>query len=140
MTYRERHPYNVKLVTAFMLGNKGKAYKREEVARATGVSVGAVKGILHKLHRSGELERHFVKERDGSMKTYYNWTRCQHLAGEQCVVREKDCKYIKACCLTCKDSDTCGDCCEVALLRRKAPEVPKETKAETPNEQAARIA
>jgi len=122
MTYREKHPYNVKMVTAFMLANKGKAYKREEVAKATGVSKGAVKGILRKMYQTGNIERHFVKERDGETKTYYNWKRCLHLAADDCVVRDVPCKYGKACCLKCVDAETCDTICNLGLIKHMKPE------------------
>jgi len=129
MRKRGRHPYNLKLVKTLMIANKGKAYSRLEVARNCGISKGAAKGILHTMYKAGELERHIVKERDKTLRTYYNWARCEHLAGDRCVVRENKCMREFSCCLTCKITKNCEEECELSELARKKDE-PKEEETE----------
>ena len=99
---------------AFLEANKKRAYNRKEVAVATSVSMSAVRGILRDLHHEGKIEYHKVKERNGEIRAYYNWKRCDHLAANQCVSREKLCPEGKLCCIVCNRFRDCNMKCEIA--------------------------
>lgn len=113
---RGRHEYNVKLVVALLQANKGKAFNREEVAKNASISKGSATGILRQLHKQNLVERHLVKERSGELRTYYNWKRCEHLARDQCVIRENDCPARKKCCMVCPSIEKCEQACSIAIL------------------------
>jgi len=113
---RGKHEYNKKLAAEFLKANKKKAYHRREITKNTGVSFGAVKSIAKQLVKENLVERHLVKERDGSLRTYYNWKRCEHLAGSRCVIREVDCRKERLCCISCDARKVCDQTvCPIAL-------------------------
>ena len=102
-----KHDDNAKKIEAFMQENNMHAYNREEVALKNDVSKGATRSVLRELHREGKLEKHPVKERNGEVRVYYNWRRCEHLAVSRCVNREQKCRGGDDCCIYCRMRKDC---------------------------------
>ena len=111
-----KHSDNLIVIETFMRENNMHAYNREEVAIKTGVGKGATRSALRELHKKGKLEKHPVKERNGEIRVYFNWRRCEHLAGNRCIVREKKCRGHDDCCIYCGLRHDCiVGVCETAL-------------------------